>query len=389
MTFRLSTHNVFEHLQNIGLWSELEFSASQVELKPAKNFNLLVSLPTGRKLLVKQERYIQADKPLGEFANEWRIQQFWQAFPEVTAAQSTVSQLLHFDADRAIAVFEYLDDYRDLADFYNQEKQYPEQIAAALGQTLATMHQATFQRPDHKAFLLDQLTANTYPQASLVGLERPGPEIFGAMPGDGLRFLMLYQRFESLAQAIASAQAQLTPSCLTHNDLKLNNILLRPEHLQTTLGETGEQPELIRLIDWERADWGDPAFDLGTLIASYLQLWLGSLIVSQDISIEDSLKLAIVPLEKLQPSLCTLVEAYFNQFPEILAQRPEFLMLALKLAGIALIQQIQSFLQHQKSFGNNQICMLQVAKSLLCQPEAAIPTLLGTASLSMPMPYAV
>ncbi|MEM8809409.1 MAG: phosphotransferase, partial [Cyanobacteria bacterium P01_G01_bin.38] len=303
--------------------------------------------------------------------------------------QSTVSQLLHFDADRAIAVFEYLDDYRDLADFYSQEKQYPEHIAAALGQTLAAMHQATFQKADYKAFLLDKLSSPPPPQAALAGLERPGPEIFGSMPGDGLRFIVLYQRFESLAQAIAATRAQLTPSCLTHNDLKLNNVLLRSETWHAAAEATPELPELIRLIDWERADWGDPAFDLGTLIASYLQLWLGSLIVSQDISIEESLRLAIVPLETLQPSLCALVEAYFNQFPEILAQRPDVLMLTLKLAGIALIQQIQSFLQHQKSFGNNQICMLQVAKSLLCQPEAAIPTLFGTTALSLPIPCAV
>ena len=389
MTFRLSANNVFAHLQSTGLCSESELSASQVELKPAKNFNLLVSLPTGRKLLVKQERYIQTDKPLGEFFNEWRIRQFWHTFPELTEASSTVSQLLHFDRDRAIAVFEYLDDYRDLADFYSQEKQYPEHVASALGQILAAMHQATFQKANYETFLLEKLTAKTFPQAALTGLEHPGPEVFGSMPGDGLRFLVLYQRFESLAEAIAATQAQLTPSCLTHNDLKLNNVLLCSEPLQTDSERIAKQPELIRLIDWERANWGDPAFDLGTLIASYLQLWLGSLIVSQDISIEESLRLAIVPLEKLQPSLCALVEAYFNQFPEVLAQRPDFLILTLKLAGIALIQQIQSFLQHQKSFGNNQICILQVAKSLLCQPEAAIPILFGTPDLSISVPCVV
>ncbi|MGH2413466.1 MAG: phosphotransferase family protein, partial [Microcystaceae cyanobacterium] len=42
---------------------------------------------------------------------------------------------------------------------------------------------------------------------------------------------------------------------------------------------------IVRLIDWERSAWGDPAFDLGTLITSYLQIWLSSLVISKSLSI--------------------------------------------------------------------------------------------------------
>ncbi|NEZ57600.1 phosphotransferase [Adonisia turfae] len=387
MTFRLNAQNVFDYLQGTDLWSEPESPIGQVELKPAKNFNLLVSLNNGKKFLVKQERYAQNGKTVGEFFNEWHIRKFWQTFPEFAAAQPTVSNLVHFDADHAIAVFDYLDDYRDLGDFYAKENHYPEQISKAIGQTIATLHKATFCKAEHQSFLTHEAAANSTQQPYLQNLERPTPEIFGSLPGDGIRFFVLYQRFESLSQEIAATNAQVTPCCLIHNDLKLNNILLCPERLRsssTDSADFAELPDLIRLIDWERAGWGDPAFDLGSVIASYLQLWLGSLVVSQDMAIEESLKLAMTPLELLQPSLHALVKAYFDEFPEILAQRPDFLSLTLKLAGIVMIFQIQSVLQYQKTFGNNQICTLQVAKSLLCQPELAIPTLFGTDSLQVP-----
>jgi hypothetical protein len=133
----------------------------------------------------------------------------------------------------------------------------------------------------------------------------------------------------------------------------------------------------LRLIDWERSTWGDPAFDLGTLIASYLQIWLNSLVVDPSISLEASLRIAGTPLEKLQPSLIALIRAYLNHFPITLEHYPDFLKRTIQYAGLALIQQIVGTIQHQKYFGNSSICLLQVAKSLLCRPETSFSSIFG------------
>jgi thiamine kinase-like enzyme len=143
------------------------------------------------------------------------------------------------------------------------------------------------------------------------------------------------------------------------------------------------------LIDWERSTWGDPAFDLGTLISSYLQLWLGRLIISSSLSIEESLRLAITPLESLQPSIAALTQAYLQTFPEILEHRPDFIIRIVQFSGLALIQQIQAMIQYQKSFGNTGIAMLQVAKTLLGRPEASIPTVFGTTTGNLINPQIV
>ena len=72
--------------------------------------------------------------------------------------------------------------------------------------------------------------------------------------------------------------------------------------------------------------------------------------------------------------------AYLEKFPEILEYRPDFEQRVVQFAGLALIQQIQAMIQYQKSFDNAGICMLQVAKSLLCRPDQSIPTIFGTAT---------
>lgn len=378
MNFLLNSINVFDYLVEHRFCTQSEQALSQVEPIPAKNFNLLVSCPDGRKLLIKQERHNQEGQTAGEFLSEWRIQEFLQRFPELSHIQPWMPKVLHFDAEHSIIIFSYLDDYQDLADFYGKEKVFPTQIASVVATLIATIHRDTFNCKDYQKFFStkpDNLTTDQVPKL-IRGLERIEPETFGRVPADGLKFFALYQRYESLGQTMKELASDFKPCCLTHNDLKLNNILLYINWEQ-------ENPHIVRLIDWERSSWGDPAFDLGMLIASYLQIWLSSLVISTTLSIEESLRLAAIPLERLQPSIGILTSVYFDNFPEILEHRPDFLRRVVQFAGLALIQQIQSMIQYQKSFGNTGICMLQVAKSLLCRPEQSMPTVFGAVAAEL------
>jgi hypothetical protein len=378
MTFVLKSQNIFKYLIEQKLCSESEQTPIKVEPLTAKNFNLLVSLPGDRKLLVKQERHNQEGKAAGEFLSEWRIQEFLQRFPNLGNYRSFLPEVLHFDAENSIIVFRYLDDYRDLMDFYTKEKSFPPEIAREIGTILGTIHRDTFNRQEYQEFFSKNPDNLMVDQVSHLvrGLERVEPEIFGMVPGDGLKFFALYQRYDSLGHAIAELGKAVTPCCLTHNDLKLNNILLYKDWQDST-------NNIVRLIDWERSAWGDPAFDLGTLISSYVQIWLSSLVISNSLSIEESLRLAITPLELLQPSIGALTQAYLNTFPEILEHRPDFLQRVVQFTGFALIQQIQAMIQYQKSFGNMGIAMLQVAKTLLSRPVQSMPTIFGAVAVEL------
>jgi hypothetical protein len=372
MTFILNSHNVFDYLVAQGLSSHGDPVPTKIEPLTAKNFNLLLTFADDHKLLVKQERHNQEGKAAGEFLIEWRIQEFLQNFPDLNKYRLFLPEVLHFDPENSMIVFRYLDDYRDLMDFYMKEQKFPIEVARQIGTILATIHRDTFNHQEYQDFF-SQGSDNLMPdQVSRIirGLERVEPEIFGLVPDDGLKFFSLYQRYDSLGQAIAQLAKSITPCCLTHKDLKLNNILLHNDWQNSS-------HNIVRLIDWERSDWGDPAFDLGTLIGSYVQMWLNSLVISSSLSLEESLRLAMMPLELLQPSICALTLAYLNTFPEILNHRSDFLERTVQFAGFALIQQIYAMIQYQKSLGNTGIAMLQVAKSLLCRPEQSMPTIFG------------
>jgi Phosphotransferase enzyme family len=375
--FVLSSQNVVDYLVSQGLCTQEDQLLNNIEPKPAKNFNLLLSLAEGRKLLVKQERYNREGKTAGEFFKEWQVHEFLQKFPELSPIYSCFSEALHFDATHSILVFNYLSNYRDLTDFYIKENYFPSEIATTVGTTLASIHRLTIDHSDYREFLQNAEDTSQQTPNLARGLDRITPAVFGMVPSYGLKFFALYQRYDSLGKAIADLSNAFTPCCLTHNDLKLNNILLSLDWEDAVFQESPTTDSIIRLIDWERGAWGDPANDLGTLVASYLQIWLYSLVTSNTIAIEESLRLATTPLQLLQPSIAALATAYLAHFPEILERRPDFLQRVMQFCGLALIRAIQAQLQHEKTFGNVGVCMLQVAKSLLCRPEASIPTIFG------------
>ena len=377
MALLLSSHNVTSYLRGLALCTDADKDLVQIDSIPAKNFNLLVTLPNGYKYLVKQERYASDGKTAGEFLNEWRIQEFLQQFPELGNFRAFLPVVLHFDRENSIMVSQYLDDYRDLADFYAKENVFPSAIASSIGTLIATIHRSTYNRPEYREFFYKTNTLPINRVKYLTNkLERVEPEIFGMVPPDVLKFISLYQRYDSLGQAIAELSTAFKPCCLTHNDLKVNNILLHVDSHKST-------DSIVRLIDWERANWGDPAFDLGILITTYLVIWLNSLVISNSLTIEESLRLATIPLEKIQPSIAALTCTYFDNFPEILEHRPDFLLRVVQFTGFGLIQQVLAMMQNQASLGNTGIGILQVAKSLLSRPEQSMQTIFGSGTVEL------
>ncbi|MBI1243034.1 MAG: phosphotransferase [Nostoc sp. RI_552] len=383
MLLPLSSHNVIEYLQETGMCCSEDGASSKYHLLKSSqhNFNLLVSLGSNQKLLVKQKRH--TDETWHDFFNEWLFQKLLQQFPVLGNIAEIAPLLLHFDEENSILVRSYLSEYSELGEFYRYNDIYPLEIATAIGTTLAGLHRATFEHREYRSFMCSapqgQFRYSFYNPAQ--GVDSISAEIFGRIPTEALKFYLLYQRYESLESAIADLAYEWQPCCLTHNDLKLNNILIhsRWDHLDNCL---------VRLIDWEACGWGDPAFDLGNLIADYLGIWLCSLVVDPAIELEESLHLAMTPLEVLQPSLLGLTRAYLKAFPIILEYRSDFLARVIQFTGLGLINQIQETMKYRKYFGNTSIYMLQVAKNLLTMPEHSALSIFGVSQSQILNPLA-
>jgi Phosphotransferase enzyme family len=381
----LDTGNVFEYLATLDYCKIADRDTSTVTIIPAKNFNLLITFADGKNLLVKQELHNDLGQTKQEFRLAWRIQELVTCFPDFSVKIAKfLPKLLYFNPEHSILIVEYLSTHIDLADYHTNENKFPIAIATSIGQVLATLHSQTFEQIAYNQFWDRQSTfitpdlaitdarlcANDYANEIIQRLSRITPHVFRIMPVECLQFFKLYQRFPSLSQAIFDLGQSIAPSCLVHNDLKTNNILL-------DLNWDSPKSQVIKLIDWERAGWGDPAFDLGCMLGSYVEIWLDGLIISNSLSINESLQLTATPLELIQPFLFSLVQSYLEGFTAITIARPDYLDRVVQFAGLALIQRIEINIDEDRIFGNRGIVMLQVAKQLLCTPQAAMSTLFG------------
>lgn len=371
---RLSTENAMDYLVQQNVCNGEDLEDGTVERIYAKNFNVLVDLTRcDRKFLIKQDRFSQGHSA-NEMEREWLFNESIKKHPELTFLHEIVPQVIHFDEVNSIVVHRYLGDYQDLMKFYEKENKFPVEIATNIGRALGRLHKATFKDEACRNEISGDSSALDNLVAKLVqGLEQVAPDIFGKLPSDGIKFFVLYQRYPILHRMMTDLASKYQSCCLTHNDLKLNNLLVN---------NSWEDKCLIRILDWERAAWGDPACDLGFMISSYLQVWLESMMLSNNLSIDESLELASVPLSVLHPSISSLTKAYLQEFPDIFHAYQDFLLNSIQFAGLSMIQQILSMIQYQKTFGNAGIAMLQVAKSLICTPEKSASTVFGSTMLN-------
>jgi hypothetical protein len=422
MAFLLDSENVLGYLTRAGLWDDAQY-CDVLCAQPGKNFSLRVR-GGDCDLLIKQESHSSKGVALGEIAREWWFYQLLGEAPqeELAALEGLRSRIiypLHFEVESSIIVFPFLSNVCDLSNFYSDFckglagseskgfsfKDYesseavglPTVIAAALGENFAELHSSTFQNKwcenfarekfwrewsrSHKRSKGEPPSVNTKAEAArkptfLAGLERITPEMLCVIPTDALKFFRFYQRYPEIGAAIEALNHSFTPDCVVHNDPRFANFLLHDFESFSPLQAHPTQAT-VQLIDWEKWNWGDPAYDLAHLVANYLHLWLKSLPVSANLDLATTLSRARVPLVAVQPSIAALVQAYFEKFPHILTHRPDFLLQLMRFTGLGLIRQVQLYISHKRPLGNVEMAMVQVAKSLLCQPEASIPTVFG------------
>jgi aminoglycoside phosphotransferase (APT) family kinase protein len=94
----------------------------------------------------------------------------------------------------------------------------------------------------------------------IASLDRPGPSFLRVAGGGRLRLVARIQSSPVWRDGLAAMRSGWRPSAATHGDLRLDNALVDP---------TSDPPDL-RLVDWELAGPGDPATDLGWIVADLL-----------------------------------------------------------------------------------------------------------------------
>ncbi|NEO77965.1 hypothetical protein [Moorena sp. SIO4G3] len=387
MKTNLSYNFFFKYLIDSNICKKKELEDITVEIKDSKPGHWLLNLADGSKLVVKQEPAYRIHNSSNLTSHEQHIYQLLTSYPNLVNTSSLLPEVVHFDRENWILVYKSLADYITLESYYEALssesydqtcKSFSTSVAELVGKSLAKLHLETVKFQDeYKNFMKEVNEENClyqFPYQEYI-LDILWHESLFKLPAEGFRFFDFYQRDDNLRKTVKHLVDHHQRCCLTHNNLQLNKILI-PRQWEKRLSEYSDQ-NLLQLIDWERWNWGDPACDLGTAIAGYLVLWLNSIAVHPAIKLEESLQLATIPLEVIRPSMVVMIQTYMQTFSKVLEERSDFIKRVIQFAGLALIYKIVENILYHKDFNNQEICMLQVAKSLLCKPEKSLSSIFG------------
>lgn len=269
-----------------------------------------------------------------------------------------------FDPTHHILVAELLHPSASLAALQFQQDASPA-LAALWGEGLGILHRATAEtfssRPRSALFpgaLPAFLTAHRG-EAPTTGREwTPTEHVLAAVRGN-----------TGFPAALEALCADWRPTCLIHGDLRWDNVLV--------LEGRGEEEAALRLVDWELADYGDPAWDAGCVLESYLAAWILSLPAESGLGSEQLVERAGHPLERIQPAVHAFWHAYSEAAEIALQDRLPRLERALRFAAARMVQTAYESARQERHPLPRVLALLQVSLNVLASPGGAREELLG------------
>ncbi len=244
----LEQHEVAAYLLKRRLVSRRAIVAGRLHVSDvsSRNRNFRVSGGPGESYLLKQG--IAADSA-HSLRNEVAL--YRRLSGAGAAGANAVPRLHGYDRRRGILILEWIAGGTDLDALHGRRGRCPAVLAAAQGRALAAIHAVA---RDGEALREDP--------PWVLALHRPPLEALRYLSAASVTLVRHLQADERLGAAFDALREGWRPDVLVHRDVKWANCIAHPR-------PGGVRPTRIRLVDWEMAGWGDPAFDVGSALSDF------------------------------------------------------------------------------------------------------------------------
>ena len=285
-----------------------------------------------------------------------------------TALRELLPRYRLYDPSRSVLV---LEEAKGVAPHRRQslENGFPPQAGAAVGRALAEIHKLTPLQAGNAATMI---AGNAPWVLSILEMETHN----GLPRNPGTEFaLNLLGRHPGFKQALARLRESWGPQHLTHGDMKWDNCLVDlPDETSVAAapGWPDTTPPTVRLLDWETAAWGDPAWDVGSLIQDYVS----QSVLSSSLPAQAAPDAVGVAAEEAMVAIRPAVAAFWLAYAGVHAN-PDLLLRSIGYAGARILQTCIEVLSISGVVTPNIAALLQLSHHILERPDAAAISLLG------------
>jgi hypothetical protein len=328
------------------------------------NHKVRLGAGTGAGYFVKQAR---TDQPMSASTLNREAVCYWLAARDARFATlaDLMPRCLHYDPQQQVLVLELLPESENLAELHGRLGHVPVETARALGQALGTVHAGV---ADPGA---QDPSTNSFPRTPpwVLGIHAVVARQFERLSLGNAHLLSLIHQYPSFSAALDALKAQWRPDTVIHGDMKWDNCLLLPA--------TGSDAQsTLRVIDWELADIGDPLWDVGGLMHSFLCAWLLSMPLHETARPEQLVAAARHPIHGMRPAL----HAFWQAYVEARGLNPKAasgaLVRCVEFAAARMIQSAYESLSYAQAVSAPTLRLLQVSLNILTRPREALRDLL-------------
>lgn len=331
---------------------------------PRRNRNFKVTRQRQPGLFVKQ---VQEWDPqaIATVQREAWCYSLAKTLPELGALKEMLPEFHAYDQQRNVLVLEHLAGFESLAEYQLRLGKFPVEIAVALADVLGRYHRETKDKLEH----LPQAAIFPRMVPWILSIHQQQPGWFQSLSAANSQLLGIIKRYDQFATALDRLRAQWSFSSLVHGDIKWDNCLIQPASAESGLK--------IKVIDWELADLGDPLWDVGAILQSYLSYWILSMPTWPGASAEEVIARAPYPLEVFQAP----INAFWNRYKGVAEIPPErhkeALARSIGYGATRMIQSAYEALSFSAQINANALYLLQVSMNILLDPDEATRELFG------------
>ena len=229
--------------------------------------------------------------------------------------------------------------------------------ARTLGRTLAELHALPVDGVEPLPAGVDRMWALSLPE--------PSRDLLLDLSAGALDLVGRVQASSGLCARLDELREMPEDDALVHGDLRWDNCLAVPR-------SGSRRRTRIVLVDWELSGRGPAGFDVATVLAEYLRVWVGSIPIVEAADPARLMPWAGHPLRDMRPAVDALWAAYRLANP----LHPPLRRL-IELTAVCLLQTAVEQAQGLQAVSAHVMTLVQLADNLLRNPAGAAAHLLG------------
>ncbi len=357
------TRNLVRYLIGKGLLTRQEVVDGGLALTMSRSRNRFVMLKrrSGASYFIKQA--IETEPGTREtIAREAEVYRGAFGDERLLPLRELLPRFRLYDGEQGILINDLIPDGETVAAVHNALGACPVDLGGRIGAALAAYHRVRFVEGAPQAALFPQQEPwilRLHAERDLAGMRRsPAASAL-------LDILLAAPRAGELLGALRASWRRDT---LIHTDMRWENCLLAPHDVSLPLRH-------LYVIDWELADIGDAAWDVGSMLQSYLAFWIASM--PKDSDPEAMLAGAKIPLAEVQPAICAFWDGYIAASDAYRDQEAQFLDHCVRLLAARMMVTAFERCAWASQIDPTALVLVQTALNILERPEPVALELLG------------